>query len=100
MLVFTPCACHSKSRDQFSEDLDAVVLSVAHKDVAVGHNGDALKALELPVAGSPASEGPQESAVGVEDLNSVVAAVRHKNVILVVDSDAPWEFELSFSASF
>lgn len=73
----------------FSEDLHTVVLSVADEDVAVGHDRHALEALELSLAGSPAAEGPEEGAVGVEDLDAVVAAVRHEDVALVVHGHAP-----------
>lgn len=73
----------------FSEDLHTVVLSVADEDVAVGHDRHTLQALELSLARSPAAEGPEEGAVGVEDLDAVVAAVRHEDVALVVHGHAP-----------
>jgi hypothetical protein len=66
------------------EDLDSVVLSVAHQNVAVGHNCHSLQSLELPVPGAPASERSKERSVGVEDLDPVVARVPDADVSLIV----------------
>lgn len=75
--------------DEGLEDLDAVVLAVADQDLPVTHNGDALQALELSRARTPATERAQERSVGMEDLDAVVAGVADEDVALVVNGDAP-----------
>lgn len=71
------------------EHLHPMVLPVAHQDVSIGHDGNALEALEFGVTGAPGTERPQEAAVRVEDLDPIVARVGHADVALVVDGDAP-----------
>lgn len=71
------------------EHLDAVVLTVTHQNVAIGHDGNTLQTLELTLTRPPAAKGPKEGAIRVEDLDAVVATVRHENVPLVIHRHAP-----------
>lgn len=66
------------------EDLDSVILSVAHQYVAVGHHCHPLQPLELGIPGAPASERSKERSVWVKDLDPVVARVPDADVALVV----------------
>lgn len=81
------------------EHLHAMVLAIAHQNVAVRHDGDALQPLELGVTRAPGAEGAQEASVRVEDLDPVVAGVGDADVALIVHRDAPWEFKLTFLRS-
>lgn len=66
-----------------------MIFAVAHQNLSIAHDRYALEALEFGWTGSPASESPQERAIGVEDLDPVVARVANKDVSLVVHSHTP-----------
>lgn len=77
-----------------------MVLTVAHENVPVRHDGDSLEPLELGIARAPGAEGSQKAAIGMEDLDAVVARVGHADVTLIVHRHTPWEFKLTFLRAF
>lgn len=72
-----------------------MVLSIAHQDIAVGHDCNSFESLEFAVIRTPAAESSQKAAIGMEDLNTVVARISDTNVPLIIDGHATRELELS-----
>lgn len=68
-----------------------MVFPIAHQDVAVRHDRNALESLELGVARTPRAERAQEASVRVEDLDAVVTRVGDTDVALIVHRNAPRE---------
>lgn len=66
-----------------------MVLTVAHENVPVRHDGDSLEPLELGIARAPGAEGSQKAAIGMEDLDAVVARVGHTDVTLIIHRHTP-----------
>lgn len=74
---------------RLSEDLYAMVLTIAHQNIAIRHNGNPFEPLELGVAGTPRAKCTQETSIRMENLYAIIARIRHADVALVVNGHAP-----------
>lgn len=81
------------------KDLDPVICSVAHDDVAKVVDGNAEGKVKLSVSSAIRSKRQNMSEMIVKDLNPVIKRIANDNLVLVVDGDASWTIKLAVCAS-
>jgi len=79
------------------EDLDAMVLFVAHVDESKGVSADAPGIVEFTIRGPLAAESSEEVSGWIEDLNSMIVSVGDDVLTDPIDSYSCKAIKLSFA---
>ena len=64
-----------------------MILTIAHQNISIGHDGNTFQTLEFGVAATPWAEGTQETAIWMKYLYAIVAWIGDNDESLVINGN-------------